>query len=138
MVDEEGRLLFHNWRLRELTGYEKDELELFDTKRFWHDLAHRERIIELLRARGGQLLNEEVIWKTKQGDLLDLLISYVQVAYAGGHVADLRRQAAVLALRHHAAAPRRAGASCAARSGSRKRSRAFPKASSATTAKTGW
>ena len=87
VVDEEGRLLFHNWRLRELTGYEKEELELFDTKRFWHDLAHRERIIELLRARGGQLLNEEVIWKTKQGDLLDLLISYVQVAYAGGHVA---------------------------------------------------
>ena len=38
VVDEDGRLLFHNWRLRELTGYEKEELELFDTKRFWHDL----------------------------------------------------------------------------------------------------
>jgi PAS domain S-box-containing protein len=87
VVDEDGRLLFHNWRLRELTGYEKDELELFETRRFWHDLAHRERIIELLRARGGQLLNEEVIWKTKQGDLLSVLISYVQVAYGGGHVA---------------------------------------------------
>jgi PAS domain S-box-containing protein len=87
VVDEEGRLLFHNWRLRELTGYEKEELELFDTKLFWHDLDHRARIIELLRTRGGQLLNEEVIWKTKRGDLLDLLISYVQVAYAGGHVA---------------------------------------------------
>jgi PAS domain S-box-containing protein len=87
VVDEEGRLLFHNWRLRELTGYEKQELELFDTRLFWHDLAHRERIIQLLRARGGQLLNEEVIWKTKRGELLDLLISYVQVAYAGGHVA---------------------------------------------------
>ena len=87
VVDEEGRLLFHNWRLRELTSYEKTELELFDTKRFWHDLAHREKIIELLRARGGQLLNEEVIWKTKQGHQLNLLISYVQVAYAGGHVA---------------------------------------------------
>jgi PAS domain-containing protein len=70
-----------------LTGYEKHELELFDTRQFWHDLAHRERIIQLLRARGGQLLNEEVIWRTKRGDLLDLLISYVQVAYAGGHVA---------------------------------------------------
>ena len=87
VVDEEGRLLFHNWRLRELTGYEKVELEFFDTRRFWHDLTHRERIIDLLRARGGQLLNEEVIWKTKQGELLDVLISYVQVAYAGGHVA---------------------------------------------------
>ena len=87
VVDEDGRLLFHNWRLRELTGYEKDELEFFDTRRFWHDLGHRERIINQLRARGGQLLNEEVIWKTKQEELLNVLISYVQVAYAGGHVA---------------------------------------------------
>lgn len=87
VVDEDGRLLFHNRRLRDLTGYEKDELQLFDTKRFWHDLAHRERIVQLLRTRGGQLLNEEVIWTSKQGELLNLLISYVQVAYHGGHVA---------------------------------------------------
>jgi PAS domain S-box-containing protein len=87
VVDEDGRLLFHNWRLRELTGYEKEELELFDTRRFWNDLNHRERVIELLRLRGGQLLNEEVVWKTKQGELLNLLISYVQVVYHGGHVA---------------------------------------------------
>jgi class 3 adenylate cyclase len=33
------------------------------------------------------LLNEEVIWRTKGGEVLNLLISYVQVAYAGGHVA---------------------------------------------------
>ena len=87
VVDEDGRLLFHNWRLRELTGYEKEELELFDTRRFWHDLDHRARVVDLLRTRGGQLLNEEVTWKTKQGELLNLLISYVQVAYHGGHVA---------------------------------------------------
>jgi PAS domain S-box-containing protein len=87
VVDESGRLLFHNRRMRELTGYSADELELFDTQRFWHDLNHRARVVELLRAHGGQLLNEEVIWTTKQGDLLDLLISYVQVAYHGGHVA---------------------------------------------------
>jgi len=87
VVDEDGRLLFHNWRLRELTGYEKEELELFDTRRFWHDLNHRTRVIDQLRTRGGQLLNEEVLWKTKQGALLNLLLSYVQVAYHGGHVA---------------------------------------------------
>ena len=87
VVDEDGRLLFHNRRLRELTGYEKEELELFDTRRFWNDLDHRARVVELLRTRGGQLLNEEVVWKTKQGELLNLLISYVQVAYHGGHVA---------------------------------------------------
>ena len=86
IVDDEGRLLFHNWRLRELLGYGKEELELFDTKRFWHDLDHRARIVERLRERGGQVLNEEVVWKTKQGQLLHLLISYVQVAYQGGHI----------------------------------------------------
>ncbi|HET7165399.1 MAG TPA: PAS domain-containing protein [Pseudolabrys sp.] len=75
VVDEDGRLLFHNWRLRELTGYAKEELELFDTRRFWHDLDHRARVVDLLRTRGGQLLNEEVTWKTKQGELLNLLIS---------------------------------------------------------------
>src|SRR5262245_26696562 len=45
VIDEDGRLLFHNARLRELTGYEKQELELFDTRRFWHDLDQRARII---------------------------------------------------------------------------------------------
>jgi PAS domain S-box-containing protein len=86
VVDEEGRLLFHNWRLRELLGYEKEELKLFDTKSFWHDLNHRKRIVERLKERGGQLLNEEVVWKTKQGEHVHVLISYVQVAYLGGHV----------------------------------------------------
>jgi PAS domain-containing protein len=32
------------------------------------------------------LLNEEVIFKTKQGELLHVLMSYVQVAYHGGHI----------------------------------------------------
>lgn len=86
VVDEDGRLLFHNWRLGELLGYEKGELNLFDTQKFWYDLSHRERIIDLLHQRGGQLLNEEVIWKTKRGEQLNLLMSYVQVAYRGGHV----------------------------------------------------
>src|SRR4051812_14531096 len=64
VVDEDGRLLFHNARLRKLLGYDENEMHLFDTKRFWHDLGHRTRIIETLRERGGELLNEEAIWKT--------------------------------------------------------------------------
>jgi PAS domain S-box-containing protein len=86
LVDEDGRLVFHNARLRELFGYEEEELHLFDTRNFWQDLDHRTRLIERLRESGGQLLNEEVIWKTKQGQPVHLLISYVQVAYQGGHV----------------------------------------------------
>jgi PAS domain S-box-containing protein len=86
VVDEDGRLVFHNARLRELMGYDAEDMVLFDTKKFWQDLEQRTRIIASLRERGGQLLNEEVIWKTKQGQPVHLLISYVQVAYHGGHV----------------------------------------------------
>ena len=86
VVDEEGRLLFHNWRLRDLLGYEQEELQLFDTRTFWSDVGHRQRIVDLLRQRGGELLNEEVVWNTKQGEPLNLLMSYVQVAYHGGRV----------------------------------------------------
>jgi PAS domain S-box-containing protein len=86
VVNEHGRLLFHNARLREMLGYERDELHLIDTKAFWCDLDHRSRIVDALRARGGQLLNEEVIYKTKQGHLINVLMSYVQVAYQGGHI----------------------------------------------------
>src|SRR4051812_41637854 len=41
VVDEDGRLLFHNARLRQLMGYDEEEMHLFDTKRFWHDLDQR-------------------------------------------------------------------------------------------------
>src|SRR5690606_26284380 len=86
VVDEDGRLLFHNARLREMLGYGEAELELFDTRRFWVDLDERERIIATLRERGGQLLDQEVVWKTRQGEPVHSLMSYVQVAYQGGHV----------------------------------------------------
>jgi PAS domain S-box-containing protein len=86
IVDEDGRLLFHNARLREILGYSKEELDLCDTRTHWHDLAQRDRIIQQLRDRGGQILNEKVVWRTKKGTLVHLLMSYVQVAYRGGHV----------------------------------------------------
>jgi len=86
VVDEDGRLLFHNARIRELLGYDAEELQLFDTRRLWSDLEHRARIVDLLHERGGRLMNEEVVWTTKAGQPLRLLLSYVQVAYQGGHV----------------------------------------------------
>lgn len=86
VVDEDGRLLFHNARLREILGYTKEELHLCDTRMHWQDLDQRTRIINQLRDEGGQILNEKVIWRTKKGTLVHLLLSYVQVAYHGGHI----------------------------------------------------
>jgi GAF domain-containing protein len=61
-------------------------MELLDTRAFWHDLGQRSRIIETLRERGGQLLNQEVIWVTKAGALVHVLLSYVQSSYQSGHI----------------------------------------------------
>src|SRR5512145_334466 len=61
VVDENGRLLFHNARLSSLLGYSRDELHLADSRLFWNDLDQRSRIIAELHERGGQLLNERVV-----------------------------------------------------------------------------
>jgi PAS domain S-box-containing protein len=86
VVDEDGRLLFHNAQVRQLLGYSREEMERFDTRRFWVDLDQRARIIEGLREGGGRVLNYEVQWKTKQGEPIHVLVSYPQVAYRGGHI----------------------------------------------------
>jgi len=77
VVDEVGRLLFHNARLREMLGYVEEEMRLLDTTVFWHDLGQRSQIIQTLRERGGQLLDEEVVWRTKRSNPVHLLLSYV-------------------------------------------------------------
>ena len=86
VVDEDGRLLFHNARIRELLGYSRDELHLFDTRKFWYDLDQRARIIEALHDNADQILNEEAIWLTKQGKQVHVVISYPQTAYRGGRI----------------------------------------------------
>jgi PAS domain S-box-containing protein len=86
VVDEDGRLLFHNAHIRELFGYSSDELHLFDTRKFWHDLDQRARIIEALHDNADQILNEEAIWLTKHGRHVHVLISYPQTAYRGSHI----------------------------------------------------
>ena len=48
-------------------------IDRIDTRKFWHDVEQRSRIIASLHERGGQLLNEKVVWRTKNGQLLDLL-----------------------------------------------------------------
>ena len=61
-------------------------MEQFDTHDFWHDLDERERLIASLREGGAGVANREVVWKTKQGEPVHVLISYPQVAYRGGHI----------------------------------------------------
>ena len=138
VVDEDGRLLFHNARLREMLGYDEEEMELIDTGRFWHDLDQRSRIIETLRERGGQLLNEEVVWKTKQGQPIHVLMSYVQVAYQGGHISFAGGKRLCWVYDITALQARRGSAPTAASSAWSRRSRASPKGSSSTTPRTGW
>ena len=55
VMDEDGRLLYHNARLREILGYSKNELDFCDTRMHWHDLDQRTRIINQLKERGGQI-----------------------------------------------------------------------------------
>ena len=86
VVDEDGRLLFHNARIRELLGYTKEELHLLDTRKFWHDLDQRARIIAALHDNADQVLNEEAIWLTKHGEQAHVVISYPQTAYRGGRI----------------------------------------------------
>ena len=54
VTDEDGRLVFHNRRLREILRYPKEEMDGIDTRRFWPDLDERQRIIDILRSRGGR------------------------------------------------------------------------------------
>ena len=87
VVDEDGRLLFHNARLRELLGYGKDELDRLRQLASFGTTSNSVRgSSRQLRERGGQILNEKAVWRTKNGQLLDLLLTYAQVAYRGGHI----------------------------------------------------
>ena len=86
IVDDDGRLLFHNARLRELLGYREDELDRIDTSSFLARPRAASKIIASLRDRGGQLLNEKVVWRTKTGQLLEPAADLAQVAYRGGHI----------------------------------------------------
>jgi PAS domain S-box-containing protein len=137
VVDEDGRLLFDNARARDLLGYDEAEMHLIDTKKFWNDLDHRARIIATLGERGGQVLNEEVIWRTKQGTLLHDLISYPQAAYKGGGTSASSAESALPGRMTlpRSGVPRTPAAS--ASSASSKRSRASRKASSSTTQRIG-
>ncbi|MEM7042997.1 MAG: PAS-domain containing protein [Pseudomonadota bacterium] len=79
VVDEESRLVFYNQSFRDMLGYKDEELSGFDTRRFWTDPEQRERINDLARDRGDQLINQEVSWQRKDGNPLDGLLSYTQI-----------------------------------------------------------
>ena len=76
----------------------------FNTREFWHDLESADATSSRSwREGGGDVLNHEVVWKTKQGEPIHVLISYPQVAYRGRPYQLCRRQASRLGLRYHCA-----------------------------------
>src|SRR4051795_1051336 len=85
-TDDDGRLVFHNRRYREIMRYPKEEMDGIDTRRFWFDLGERERIMATLRARDGEVRDQEVRLKTRDGEPVSFLLSYPQVASRGDRV----------------------------------------------------
>src|SRR4051794_14120369 len=85
-TDDDGRLVFHNKRYREIMRYPKEEMDGIDTRRFWFDLDERERIMGILRSRDGEVRDQEVRLKTRDGEPVSFLLSYPQVASRGDRV----------------------------------------------------
>src|SRR4051812_11618162 len=85
-TDDDGRLVFHNRRYREIMRYPKEEMDGIDTRRFWFDLDERERIMGVLRSRDGEVRDQEVVLKTRDGEPVSFLLSYPQVASRGDRV----------------------------------------------------
>ena len=86
IVDDDGFLVFCNQTFRTMFGYTEEEIQGVDTRKFWCNLQHREDIINKLRSEGGQLMNQEVLWQTRDGEPLNGLISYTETAYKGRQV----------------------------------------------------
>src|SRR3954452_20192179 len=85
-TDDDGRLVFHNRRYREIMRSPKEEMDGIDTRRFWFDLDERERIMATLRARDGEVRDQEVVLKARDGEPVSFLLSYPQVASRGDRV----------------------------------------------------
>ena len=66
--------------------YPKEEMDGIDTRRFWFDLDERERIMDILRSRDGEVRDQEVVLKTRDGEPVSFLLSYPQVASRGDRV----------------------------------------------------
>src|SRR5918912_1493500 len=83
---DDGRLIFHNKRYREIMRYPKEEMDGIDTRQFWFDLDERERIMGILRSRDGEVRDQEVVLRTRDGEPVSFLLSYPQVASRGDRI----------------------------------------------------
>src|SRR5215210_611517 len=61
VTDENGRLIFHNKRYREILNYTKEEMDGIDTRRFWFNLHERQRIMDILRSRNANIRDHEIL-----------------------------------------------------------------------------
>ena len=60
VTDEDGRLVFHNRRLREIMRYPKEEMDGIDTRRFWPDLDERNGSSTSCARAGVEIRDQEV------------------------------------------------------------------------------
>jgi len=86
VTDEDGKLIFHNKRYREILRYPKEEMEGIDTRKFWFDLEERQRIMDILGSSGGKVRDQEILLRTREGEPVSLLLSYTQIADHGDRI----------------------------------------------------
>src|SRR3954451_5288046 len=84
--DDDGRLVFHNRRYREIMRYPKEEMDGIDTRRFWFDLGDGGRTQAVRRSRDGEVRDQEVVLKPRDGEPVSFLLSYPQVAGRGDRI----------------------------------------------------
>ena len=86
VVDEDGRLLFQNVRLPELLGYQRPRSNASTPARSGTTATSAHGSSRRTASGAANCLNETAVWRTKNGPLVHLLLTYAQVAYHGGHV----------------------------------------------------
>ena len=84
IVDEDGLLVYCNDTYRNLLGYSNVEIQNMNTSSFWFDHEQRKETLSRIDSRDGQLINHEVIFKTRAGKPLVGLISYTQTFNKAG------------------------------------------------------
>lgn len=78
IIDQDGLLIYSNDAYRNLLGYSNEEIQNMNTSSFWFDHDQHKEVLGRIESQNGQLINHEVVFKTRDGNPLVGLISYTQ------------------------------------------------------------